>query len=95
MTAKSTYQTLLYETSDDHVATVTLNRPEVMNAFNRTMCDEFRDVWRCVRDLYITVVWRCAKGLYDIFVQRCVKGLYDIFAWRCVRGLYGCLQTKL
>ncbi len=39
MTAKSTYQTLLYETSDDHVATVTLNRPEVMNAFNPPYSD--------------------------------------------------------
>lgn len=44
------YTTLLYEKTDDHVATVTLNRPEVLNAFNRTMCDEFRDIWKRVRE---------------------------------------------
>ncbi len=64
LTAESPYQTLLYETSDDHVATVTLNRPEAMNAFNRTMCDEFRDIWRRVRedDDVHAVVLRAAEG---------------------------------
>ena len=42
--------TILYETSDDHVATITLNRPEVLNAFDRRMCEEMRDVWRQVKD---------------------------------------------
>ncbi len=42
--------TLLYEVSPDHVATITLNRPEVMNAFNQTMCEDFRTVWADVRD---------------------------------------------
>jgi 1,4-dihydroxy-2-naphthoyl-CoA synthase len=50
LTQGPTYQTLLYEISDDHVATVTLDRPDAMNAFNRTMCDEFRNVWKHVRD---------------------------------------------
>ena len=40
------FETILYETSDDHVATITLNRPEVLNAFDRTMCEEMRDAWR-------------------------------------------------
>jgi enoyl-CoA hydratase/carnithine racemase len=40
------YQTITYETTPDRVATITLNRPEVLNAFNRMMCDEFEDVWR-------------------------------------------------
>jgi len=64
LTEEASYQTLLYETSDDHVATVTLNRPEVMNAFNRTMCNEFRDVWRRVRedDAVHAVVLRAAAG---------------------------------
>lgn len=45
-----TYSTLLYEVADDHVATITLNRPEVLNAFNRQMGDDFEAVWRRIRD---------------------------------------------
>ncbi|MCW2884070.1 MAG: enoyl-CoA hydratase [Streptosporangiaceae bacterium] len=41
--------TLIYEVSD-HVATVTLNRPEAMNSFNQTMCDEFSLVWKTIRE---------------------------------------------
>jgi enoyl-CoA hydratase/carnithine racemase len=40
--------TLLYE-EKDHVAIVTLNRPEVHNAFNLAMQDELRHVWRSLR----------------------------------------------
>jgi enoyl-CoA hydratase/carnithine racemase len=46
----STYDTILYETSEDHVATITLNRPQVLNAFDRQMCNEMRDAWRRVKD---------------------------------------------
>ena len=35
---------------DDHVATITLNRPEVLNAFDRQMCEEVRTAWRLVKD---------------------------------------------
>lgn len=45
-----TYATLLFEVGDEHVATVTLNRPEVLNAFNRQMGDDFEAVWRRIRD---------------------------------------------
>ncbi len=42
----SDYSTLLLDIdSDAHVATVTLNRPERLNAFNRTMCEEVAAVW--------------------------------------------------
>jgi len=44
------FETILYEVGDDHVATITLNRPEVMNAFNRTMCEEVRTAWKQVKD---------------------------------------------
>ena len=45
-----TYERILYETSSDHVATITLNRPEALNAFDRRMCEEIRDAWKRVKD---------------------------------------------
>ena len=45
------YETILYEVdADDRVATITLNRPDALNAFDRTMCEEIRDAWHVVRD---------------------------------------------
>ena len=42
------YDTLLYEERDG-VAIVTLNRPDVHNAFNLAMQHELRDLWRFLR----------------------------------------------
>lgn len=39
------YSTLLCETSQAHVLLVTLNRPEVRNAFNTRMGEELLDLW--------------------------------------------------
>ena len=44
------FETILYDVGADHVATITLNRPEVMNAFNRAMCEEVRTAWKQVKD---------------------------------------------
>lgn len=41
-------QTVLYELTD-HVATVTLNRPDVMNSFNQAMLDDFAAIWQAVK----------------------------------------------
>jgi enoyl-CoA hydratase/carnithine racemase len=43
------YETILYEVTPDRVATITLNRPAVLNAFDRTMCLEMRDAWGRVK----------------------------------------------
>jgi len=43
-----TYETLLYDEADG-VATVTLNRPDVLNAFNAKMREELQHVWRFLR----------------------------------------------
>ncbi|MEV7981810.1 enoyl-CoA hydratase/isomerase family protein [Streptomyces sp. NPDC086519] len=41
-------ETVLFEVTD-HVATITLNRPEVMNGFNQRMLEEFAALWRTVK----------------------------------------------
>ena len=43
------YETIEFEVSD-HVATITLNRPDQLNSFTRTMTEEMTEVWAIVRD---------------------------------------------
>jgi enoyl-CoA hydratase len=43
------YETLIYE-HDDHVVTLTHNRPDQHNAINRTMAEELHHAWRRFRD---------------------------------------------
>jgi enoyl-CoA hydratase/carnithine racemase len=52
------YETVLFEVKDN-IATVTLNRPQAMNAFTMTMLDEFSDLWSRVRvddDIHVVVL---------------------------------------
>jgi len=50
MSKPVTFQTILLDVdATDHVATITLNRPEQLNAFNRTMCEEMAQAWRTVK----------------------------------------------
>ncbi len=57
------YETILVDVAD-HVATVTINRPEAMNAFTRRMMDEFHHLWRSVAEdnSIHAVVLRAAMG---------------------------------
>lgn len=49
-----TYFLMSFETIElhvaDHVATLTLDRPERLNSFNETMCREVQTAWATVRD---------------------------------------------
>ena len=57
------FDTITLDVDDaDHVATVTLNRPERLNAFDRTMCEELARTWQLLRldDSVHAVVLRAA-----------------------------------
>jgi enoyl-CoA hydratase/carnithine racemase len=57
------YETVLVDTSDDGVMTVTLNRPEVLNAFNAAMEREFAQLWSEVKyDDHVRAVVLAAAG---------------------------------
>jgi enoyl-CoA hydratase/carnithine racemase len=59
----SDYKTIRYETSGDRVATITLDRPEVLNAFDRQMCEEVRDAWQTIKaDAGVNAVVLRAEG---------------------------------
>ncbi|OBB67871.1 enoyl-CoA hydratase/isomerase family protein [Mycobacterium sp. 852014-50255_SCH5639931] len=58
-----TFETILLEVDEtDRVATITLNRPAQLNAFNRTMCEEMARAWQLVKldDSVNAVVLRAA-----------------------------------
>lgn len=44
------FQDIQFEVADDHVATVTLNRPDAYNAFTEKMATEMLTVWKTVRE---------------------------------------------
>jgi enoyl-CoA hydratase/carnithine racemase len=57
------YTTIRHEVGDDKVATITLDRPEVLNAFDRTMCEEIRAVWHEIKlDPAVNAVVLRAEG---------------------------------
>jgi len=56
------FETVQFVVDDDHVATITLDRADVMNCFNQQMLDEFGEIWRICRadDAIHAVVLRAA-----------------------------------
>ena len=58
-----TYETILVEIAN-HVATITINRPDAMNSFTKKMCDEFEHLWKVIgiNDDVHCCVLRAAPG---------------------------------
>jgi enoyl-CoA hydratase/carnithine racemase len=58
------FQTILLDVdATSHVATITLNRPDSLNAFNRIMCEEMAEAWRIVKlDVSVNAVVLRAAG---------------------------------
>ena len=66
------YETLLYE-EDDGVAIVTLNRPEVHNAFNNQMQQDLRTMWRSLRtndDVRVVILTGAGDKAYCSGIDR-------------------------
>lgn len=60
----TTYETILFEV-EDRVATITLNRPDRMNAMNQTLKDELREAWRRVKtdpDVWCAIITGAGKA---------------------------------
>jgi enoyl-CoA hydratase/carnithine racemase len=67
-----TYETLLYELHDG-VAWVTLNRPDVMNAFNTTMEEELSELWRAMQpdeDVRCVVLQGAGERAFCVGIDR-------------------------
>lgn len=67
------FQTVRFEVDDDHVATITLNRPDVMNCFNQQMLDEFGEIWRICRtndDIRVVVLRAAGDRAFCTGVDR-------------------------
>jgi enoyl-CoA hydratase/carnithine racemase len=64
MISLDTLETVTFEVSEDHVATITLNRPAAMNSFNRRMVNEFDFLWSHIRatDAIHAIVLRASPG---------------------------------
>lgn len=57
------YETILYEVAESRVATITLNRPDRLNAFSKQMALELSDVWeRAKQDDAVHVLVMRAAG---------------------------------
>lgn len=80
------YETLLWEIADDGVATLTLNRPEALNAFNLTMARELEQVFLqearddAVKAVIVTGSGRAFCAGMDLAVEGNVFGLDESLA---------------
>lgn len=61
MSAPETTPFIQYELGDDHVATLTLNRPEKLNGINAAMLADIKRCWQEVRDDDRYMRWCCVR----------------------------------
>ncbi len=77
----STYETLTWTVDDDGIATVTLSRPDALNAFDLTMAQELRQVFTvdvyddAVRAVVVTGAGRAYCAGMDLSSEGNVFGL--------------------
>lgn len=75
---EASFETILLDL--DHVtrvATVTLNRPDALNSFNRTMCHEMKEIWQVIKaDEAINAVVLRAAGERAFSAGLDVKSIY-------------------
>jgi enoyl-CoA hydratase/carnithine racemase len=73
------FETIILDVdASDHVATITLNRPEQLNAFNRAMCEEMARAWRMLKlDESVHAVVLRAAGSRAFSAGLDVKTSYD------------------
>jgi enoyl-CoA hydratase/carnithine racemase len=72
------FKTILLDmNAASHVATITLNRPDSLNAFNRIMCEEMAEAWRIVKlDESVNAVVLRAAGDRAFSAGLDIKSLY-------------------
>jgi enoyl-CoA hydratase/carnithine racemase len=69
----SDFTTVRFDVSPAHVATITLDRPHVLNAFNDTMLQEFGEIWRRCRtedDIHAVILRANGERAFSTGVDR-------------------------
>jgi len=67
------FETVQFDVGADHIATITLNRPEVLNCFDQRMLDEFARIWRICRhedDIHVVVLRAAGDKAFSTGVDR-------------------------
>ena len=80
------YETIIYEEVEG-VAWVTLNRPDVHNAFNFQMQRELKDVWRSLRsndDVRCVVLTGAGEKAFCVGIDR-NEAMGNWESWICIQ----------
>jgi len=69
----TSYDTITYALDEHGVATVTIDRPDALNAFNGKMREEFRELWRAMRtdnDVKVIVLTGSGDKAFCVGIDR-------------------------